>query len=230
MGDWFEGNSEGADVRTAWHGSADGSPVGHAANLMLDERVKLRHSRGIGLPQHPRDPEGGVPRNAGAARRLHVAERKTRARGGHRRGAGGPLPRQGPGGPQEHEAPRRHRDTVAPSASLYAHTCPGNNKDGEPWLIRMGSLHQRRFDPRPSIQIHCCPVSPEEDRIHERFCRPPYFRIVRRGSVHGTLGIVPIPVHHQRAQPDDLPGKQGSIRVFQRRNVSTAVPEPLLFL
>ena len=43
---------EAFNVRTAWHGSADVSPVGHAANLMLDMNVwNFGVPGGIGLPE-----------------------------------------------------------------------------------------------------------------------------------------------------------------------------------
>ena len=50
---------EAFNVRTAWHGPTDVSPVGHAAQLMLDhERVEFRYPRGGSLPNRPT--EGGV--------------------------------------------------------------------------------------------------------------------------------------------------------------------------
>jgi len=83
LAEWFQ-------VRTAWHGPGDVSPVGHAANAHLDLAV---HNFGIqeSTQVQPSDP-GRVPRHTDPEERLPIRERGTRPGRGPQRGVGEEVP------------------------------------------------------------------------------------------------------------------------------------------
>ena len=77
------------NVRTAWHGPGNVSPVGHAVNMHLDLAVT-----NFGIQEENRvlaDGAGGVPGRAGDQGRLHVFERQARPRHRYRREGGGEV-------------------------------------------------------------------------------------------------------------------------------------------
>ena len=89
LGEWF-------NVRSAWHGPGDVSPVGHAANAHLDLAIwnfGIQESGG-----HQRQDARGLPGLPDDGKRLHARQRGPGLRRGHQRGTGRQVP-----------APRRPR-------------------------------------------------------------------------------------------------------------------------